>query len=153
MDSSFFGAAADQTWCDTLSYVTHNGDESAGIYPDGGTLCYVMTTPTPGQANRLNSYAIPYEENHTYVDAIPSLQLTANGTLRLSRQTDQLVIRTEEPTHATISIYTLSGQLLETQNVRLSSIYRHSTAQFPAGIYVARVRNAEGEECTIKFKQ
>ncbi|MBR2192809.1 MAG: lamin tail domain-containing protein [Bacteroidaceae bacterium] len=145
--------AADQTWCDTLSYVTHNGDESAGIYPDGGTLCYVMTTPTPGQANRLNSYAILYEENHTYVDAIPSLQLTANGTLRLSRQTDQLVIRTEEPTHATISIYTLSGQLLETQTVRLSSIYRHSTAQFPAGIYVARVRNAEGEECTIKFKQ
>ena len=145
--------AADQSWCDTLSYVTHNGDQSAGIYPDGGTLCYVMTTPTPGKPNRINSYATPYEENHTYIDAISSPQLTANGSLSLARQGEQLVIHTDEPTHATISIYTLSGQLLETQSFRLNSTYRHSTAQLPAGIYIARLYNAEGESCAIKFKQ
>ena len=145
--------AADQTWCDTLSYITHNGDESAGIYPDGGTLCYVMTTPTPGKSNLINSYAIPYEENHTYVDAIPSLQLTANGSLRLSRQTDQLVIRTEEPTHATISIYTLSGQLLQNLSFNISSVHRISTSQLPSGFYIARVTDNDGAECTIKFKQ
>jgi len=145
--------AADQTWCDTLSYITHNGDESAGIYPDGGGEFYVMTTPTPGKSNLINSYAVAYEEHNPYLDGIEAPQLTSNGSLHLSRQADDLVIRTDAPTRATVSIYTLSGQLLQRQSFSISSVHRLSTAQLPSGIYIARVTDSDGAECAIKFKQ
>ena len=145
--------AADQTWCDTLSYITHNGDESAGIYPDGGGEFYVMTTPTPGKSNLINSYAVAYEEHNPYLDGIEAPQLTSNGSLHLSRQADDLVIRTDAPTRATVSIYTLSGQLLQHQSFSISSVHRLSTAQLPSGLYIARVTDSDGAECAIKFKQ
>jgi hypothetical protein len=49
--------AADRSWTDKLSYVSHNGDETVGRYPDGGKRIFKMTKPTPNAANIIGSYA------------------------------------------------------------------------------------------------
>lgn len=49
--------SADQKWSDKLSYPAHTGDKSVGLYPDGGTEVYVMTTPTINDKNMIGMYA------------------------------------------------------------------------------------------------
>ncbi len=49
--------SADGKWHDILSYTTHDGKESVGLYPDGGKEVYSMQLPTIGKANTLTSFA------------------------------------------------------------------------------------------------
>ena len=49
--------AADHSWSNTLTYWSHNGDESVGRYPDGGKRTFLMTRPTISATNTLTSYS------------------------------------------------------------------------------------------------
>ncbi len=144
--------AADQSWCDTLSYVIHNGDQTVGLYPDGGSELFVMS-PTIGKANLINSYAQRFEETkpENPDTGIGDFQLTANGGLSLAYLSDVLVIRSDEPMNVTANIYAVSGATVLTHPLEVNGTYRLDVSQLPAGIYVARVQNADGEFCQMKF--
>jgi hypothetical protein len=49
--------SADEAWSDTLFYMQHADNVTIGLYPDGGNDVYVMSQPTIGAANSINSYA------------------------------------------------------------------------------------------------
>ncbi|MBP1539683.1 MAG: lamin tail domain-containing protein [Prevotella sp.] len=49
--------AKDGSWSDKIEYVSHNGEESVGRYPDGGRRVYKMTHPTISARNQLTTYA------------------------------------------------------------------------------------------------
>jgi hypothetical protein len=49
--------AEDGSWSDTLTYMSHLGEESVGRYPDGGKRIYKMSKPTIHAANMINTYA------------------------------------------------------------------------------------------------
>lgn len=49
--------AQDESWSNTLEYMSHTGEETVGRYPDGGSRIYKMTRPTIGAANQLTTYA------------------------------------------------------------------------------------------------
>ncbi len=56
--------AEDESWADTLEYCEHNGKQTVGLYPDGGTATYVMDVPTIGESNRISSYDVLYSQPH-----------------------------------------------------------------------------------------
>ncbi|MBQ7494219.1 MAG: lamin tail domain-containing protein [Bacteroidaceae bacterium] len=66
--------AADESWSDTLSYCRHNGYQSVGLYPDGGSQLYVMDRPTIGQANMLTTTAQLWQEPKDFTDGVTPLQ-------------------------------------------------------------------------------
>lgn len=55
--------AADESWSDKLFYDQHADNVSVGLYPDGGKDIYVMSQPTIGHSNRMNSYAEWFAES------------------------------------------------------------------------------------------
>ena len=65
--------AADRSWADTLSYCGHDGLQSVGLYPDGGTQAYLMRRPTIGASNMLTLDDKTWKEPHI-VDAISRQQ-------------------------------------------------------------------------------
>ncbi len=54
--------SADGTWADTLAYKIHTGEQTVGLYPDGGSQAYIMDSPTIGRSNLLTSYAQQFEQ-------------------------------------------------------------------------------------------
>ncbi len=63
--------ANDMSWTDTLTYVSHQGEESVGRYPDGGKRVYKMSKPTIGASNWINTYAEwIYGEDNNYDDGL-----------------------------------------------------------------------------------
>ena len=54
--------ADDQSWTSRLTYAAHNGDQTVGRYPDGGSDVYVMNIPTIAKANVMSSYATIVEQ-------------------------------------------------------------------------------------------
>lgn len=147
--------AADESWCDTLSYVIHNGDQSVGLYPDGGSQVYVMS-PTISKTNQLNSYAQLFDEpkpENPIDTGISDFQLTSNGGMSLTYLADNLVIHSDEGTTLSLTVYTASGATVLTTDVQMveNATERISVAQLPAGIYIARILNADNEFCQIKF--
>ncbi len=59
--------ARDHSWADTLTYSSHTGYQSVGLYPDGGNKSYVMNRPSIGKANTLSSYDKADRDNITVV--------------------------------------------------------------------------------------
>ena len=54
--------AADESWCDRLSYAAHTADQTVGRYPDGSSDVFVMNIPTIAQNNIATSYLVPVEQ-------------------------------------------------------------------------------------------
>ena len=144
--------AADESWCDTLSYIIHNGDQSVGLYPDGGSQLYVMS-PTIGKSNRLNTYAVAFDEPKVEPepDGIRDFQLTQNGGMSLAYTNGTLIVRSDDPTTVSATVYTPAGAQVLTAQTAVSSVGRIDVSTLPEGIYIARVRNADGDICQIKF--
>ena len=75
--------AANHTWSNTLTYSTHEADESVGRYPDGGKRTYRMTRPTIAATNTLTSYSellYGFDENfdeESFLTSIASLDESA----------------------------------------------------------------------------
>ena len=49
--------AADGSWSDRLTYMSHTGEESVGRYPDGGKRIYRMWKPTFKASNIIGTYS------------------------------------------------------------------------------------------------
>ncbi len=80
--------AEDGSWCDSLVYMAHTGEETVGRYPDGGSRIYKMTKPTINAQNTLTTYAewISGENEdfdlEKYLQGIDNPLSAANGTAK-----------------------------------------------------------------------
>ncbi len=144
--------AADEAWCDTLSYVAHNGQQTAGLYPDGGSDTYLMSLPTIGKPNRLNSYCQAFEEpKHPDTTGMEDIHISRDGGLAIAYDGDALLLRSDEPTDATLRVHAASGVLAMQSGLRLNGTSLASVAHLPAGIYVARLADKSGNAVSVKF--
>ena len=146
--------AQDQSWADSIVYCAHNGDQTVGRYPDGGKAIYLMTQPTIRKSNTLNSYAQEWE----YVapvdttNAIRSTFASRSGGMSIAYSGEQLLVKSEEDPSVAVAVYAASGAMVMNLHLNLEAGHdRISVASLPAGIYVARVRDSEGNECATKF--
>lgn len=139
-------SAADGSWKDLLTYPLHSGEESVGLYPDGGASIYLMNTPTFGSSNRLSaSYAVYLEESP---DGVGTLEADGgNGaSLLISCHGRQLEIVGTEVVG--VSLYNLAGQLsLTPQPASVISL----PASLSAGVYIVKVTDAAGGVHTAKI--
>ena len=70
--------ASDHSWADTLKYRKHNGYQTVGLYPDGGSTSYLMNRPTIGKANCINSYDQIDKQHITLVKRIKYIDKKAD---------------------------------------------------------------------------
>ena len=145
--------AKDKSWADSLVYCAHNGDQTVGRFPDGGQNVYVMT-PTIKKANTLNTYAqewngiTPNDSTEVGIDNLPS----RTGGMSIAYSGEQLMVKSEENPHIVVSVYTASGALAMRQGLKLEEGHeRLGVSMLPAGIYVARAKDSDGNECATKF--
>ena len=146
--------AADKNWADSLVYCAHNGDQTVGRYPDGSNNIYLMTQPTIRKSNTLNSYAQAWEyvapQDTTY-NAIGTVS-SRNGGMSIAYSGEQLLVKSEEDPNAGLAVYAASGAMLMSLHLRMEDGHeRISVSHLPAGIYIARLRDSEGNECATKF--
>ena len=148
-------AANDGSWADSLFYCAHNGDQTVGRYPDGSSDIYLMTTPTIRKSNTLTTYASlwEYEAPADTVDtAIRSTLASRSGGLSIAYTAEALSIKSEETPHVSLTVYNPSGALMLSQAMLLTTAHeRVSVSTLPPGIYIARLRDNEGNACATKF--
>ena len=60
-DCTLILTSSDKQYADTLAYISHEGSESVGRYPDGGRDSWLFTRPTPGADNTLTSRSSLYD--------------------------------------------------------------------------------------------
>ena len=144
--------SADRTWSDTLTYKLHNGDQSIGLYPDGGTQAYLMDKPTIGAANIYTMYAEPYaDDKNSLVTSLPSL-ISRMGGLSIAFDGQALTLKSEYDTHCRLEIFNASGQKISSKTVQLPEGFsQESVNNLPVGIYVARLSDNDGNYCSVKF--
>ena len=144
-------SASDLSWTDTLCYTAHDGTMSVGRYPDGANNTYVMHTPTIGQHNVLTSYDTLYAQPHGTDDTPVTSLMAHNGTMHIMAEGNSIVVKSETSPAATLIVYTATGQAVLTTQLDLSRHVAYTTAgNLPAGIYIARATNADGETCSCK---
>ena len=144
--------AKDQSWADSIVYCAHNGDQTVGRYPDGGSQVYTML-PTIKASNMLSTYATA--GNYVVPDGIDTPQSSfanRSGDMSIAYANEQVLVKSEEDSHITVYVYTTAGALVMQQHLTLIDGHaRVSVANLPPAIYVARARNSEGDECATKF--
>lgn len=141
--------AADESWSDTLTYCEHNGYQTVGLYPDGGSMVYLMSKPTIGADNMISGGAIVWDEpkdsnNETGINSTD----TEEAGLTLSYTDDEIVLH--GATQATIDIYDAAGQI-----VMSTTITKHrnvSINMLPSGIYLIKASNI-GQQYTLKIRK
>ncbi|MBO4613086.1 MAG: CotH kinase family protein [Bacteroidaceae bacterium] len=146
--------AQDRSWADSLVYCAHNGDQTVGRYPDGGSAVYLMPQPTIAKSNLLNTYAKVWEyvsPEDTTTNTIPTLA-SRTGGMSIAYVGEQLLVKSEDDPFINVSVFTASGALVMSQSLYLETGHeRVGLSTLPAGIYVARARDREGNECATKF--
>ena len=144
--------AADESWRDVIYYEPHLGTESVGLYPDGSHDVYIMSKPTIGKPNTINSYAAWLEQPEIPafgegIEAITAEELT----LTVYEQT--LHIHSQTATTATVAVYTATGQQCMKAATALTN--GHATiglAALAKGTYIVAVTDDEGNTVTMKIK-
>ena len=145
--------AADESWADTLSYKMHNGDQSVGLYPDGGKQAYVMDFPTIGQSNKLTSYAVAYEQFRPEPTPVPSevREVTSDGELRIRYENGGIAIVADSPMIVSIEIVNAAGQKVYETATDVYGSKRVELDGLSVGIYIARIASDNDNRCQIKF--
>lgn len=87
--------APDGSWADTITYLAHDGGQSVGRYPDGGSDIYLMTIPTIEKANRLNSYSQYMASTDYSTTSIATLTTTQTEGYRIYDLRGRLVAKGE----------------------------------------------------------
>lgn len=144
--------AADESWADTLAYGPHSGTESFGRYPDGSNNVYAMNCPTIGKTNHFSScdtlYSKRTDGDQTGIGTI----IARNGDMSIVSAGGFVTVTAETTTVATLSVYNMTGAECLTKSLDLTggseSVY---VGNLPAGVYVARAKNVDGEYCSCKF--
>ncbi|MBQ8968177.1 MAG: CotH kinase family protein [Bacteroidaceae bacterium] len=146
--------AQDQSWADSIAYCAHNGDQTVGRYPDGGRNVYLMTQPTIAKSNQLNTYATAWEyvPSDTIGTDIDRIYSTRSGGMSIAYTGNTLLVKSEEAPHVTVTLYTASGATVMYQHLNLENGHeRIGLTALPAGVYVARAKDNDGNECATKF--
>lgn len=143
--------AADRSWTDYLKYGAHDGNSTVGRYPDGGQTVYTFDLPTIASANVKSTYATEFDENGDILGGITS-DIAVAGNFRVRYGAQQLYVKSEDGNNAVIEIYTTDGRLADQQlqNLRQGTTIV-SVAHLPAGFYVARVSDEQGNRVSCKF--
>ena len=141
----------DLCWQDTLIYCAHDGNQTVGRFPDGGAQLYVMSNPSICKQNTMNSYTkewiVPDEYN-----GISETLIAHSGGLGINCSAGMLNLKSEENPDVVLSIYTLGGALAMQKKLRLETGHaQESILMLMPGVYVARMRDSEGNECSTKF--
>ncbi len=146
-------SASDGSWADSLVYCAHNGDQSVGRYPDAGSNVYLMTVPTIKASNTLNTYASLWESSDTTsTDTRVQSTTSRSGGMSIACVGDYLLIKSEDSPHVTLGVYTAGGMTLMYRKLNIEDGHeRVSIAALPRGVYIARARDDEGNECATKF--
>jgi len=137
--------AADKSWADTLTYCRHEGFQSVGLYPDGGTQLYVMERPTIDATNVLTTHATAWNEPHTK-PIVDRIDLMSSSDLALSFDGVSLTLQGAEA--ARLDIFTPAGQLVMTTRIQAHSPV--NITRLPHGIYVARAKT-DDDDVAIKI--
>ena len=144
--------AAGHTWGDTLYYEPHLGIESVGLYPDGSSDVYVMTTPTIARANTLNSYAVWVEQPEN--PGGEGIESITTESLALNYHEQTLYIHSADATSAIVTLYTATGQQYMRAATELSSGYAAITlASLPAGTYIVTVTDSNNNTEVMKLNK
>ena len=141
----------DLCWQDTLIYCAHDGNQTVGRFPDGGAQLYVMSNPSICKQNTMNSYTkewiVPDEYN-----GISETLIAHSGGLGINCSAGMLNLKSEENPDVVLSIYTLGGALAMQKKLRLETGHaQESILMLMPGVYVARMKDSEGNECSTKF--
>ena len=126
--------AEDESWSDTLTYCTHTGFQSVGLYPDGGSTVYVMDKPTIGSTNTLSAGAILWDEPRDQGTADGAGDAIAADGLQLLYVDGQLVLQGARS--AQIEVYNMAGQRLQSSVITASAPM--SMAHLPMGVYMVK---------------
>ena len=141
--------SANSEWADTLVYDAHDGNTTVGRYPDGASDVFTMTTPTIEKANIITSYS---EQTEQVVTAIGTATVRRSGQLSIAYGHDQLIVRTEEPTTAQISIFTPAGTAVDVRAVSLHNGANYiDVSSLKQGIYIARATDTQGNRVACRF--
>ena len=148
--------AADESWADTLVYCAHDGMQTVGRFPDGGSQFYRMYRPSIDAPNKMNSYTERYDmpeiEPGTGGNDVENLMATHSGGLGVCFVNGMLQVKNEDCSDVQLSIYALDGRLAMSRNVRMDAAQaRVSVGLLSSGTYVARLRDGEGNHCAVKF--
>ena len=138
-------------YSDTITYITHNGQQAFGRFPDNGASTYVLDIPTPGKANILTSYATEYvaPEPEPEPDAIT---ITRDGGMTIAFIDGVVNIKSEDAAITLAAVYAASGAKQAVNTTRSTNSYvTLNVSSLPTGIYIAKAVNADGNECQIKF--
>ena len=144
--------AGDRSWADTLVYCAHDGLETVGRFPDGGSELYLMSKPTIGKANAMTMYNTLWKAPG-HESGIGKFNVHTAG-LSLTYSCDELLLKSEDDNDVSLTIYSLSGVTLICHALKLEGGHdRVSVADLPSGVYIAQLRNAQGDICSIKFRK
>jgi len=144
--------AADQLWSDTLVYCAHEGGESVGRFPDGGTQLYRMYRPTICSPNAMNAYTTLWEEPDASTGIRQPEMVSAQGGMSLSYRQGVLYMKSEDNDGVTLSIYTLSGQLVMQQRIQMEQGHAQTKIlMLNRSTYIARLTDNQGNQCAVKF--
>lgn len=142
--------AADESWCDQITYTLHQGNESVGRYPDGFADVYVMNIPTIAKPNILSSYVTTVEQPHGA--GIHDIMADATEHLSIRYAEGYLTIRSISAESLLVRITNLAGQNVMSLPVQLAGGYAEVPVdQLPTGIFIATVTDRQGHKSTCKF--
>ncbi len=149
-------SASDGSWADSLFYCAHNGDQSVGRYPDGGSNIYLMTTPTIKASNTMTTYASLWEYEDTIATDSTDTKVhsitSRSGGLSIACVGDYLSVKSEDTPHVTLGVYTTAGMTVIYRKLHVEDGHqRVSIASLPKGVYIAVAKDDEGNECSTKF--
>ena len=142
--------AADESWCDQMTYTRHQGNESVGRYPDGNANVFAMNIPTIAKPNIMSSYAIVVEQPQGA--GIHDIIADATENITVHYTEGKLIIRCASADNLQVRIANLAGQNVISLPVELTGGYAEvPVEQLPTGIFIATVTDRQGHKATCKF--
>ena len=141
--------AADKSWKDVMDYCAHDSKVTVGRFPDGNADVYKMDVPTIAASNVKTSYVTEVEQTGGQTDIRTATQ--DNNGLNLCYGSGQLVLSAAAE-QATVSVYTVGGQLVEEAVVTFTGGSAHlDVSHLQSGFYVARAVDNNGAQVSCKF--
>ena len=144
-------SSEDQAWADSLSYPAHTGDNSVGLYPDGGSQYYVMTKTTLGQSNVMNSYAKNFENVMPGSGSGEGIGETSGyNNTNMAYYNGNIVIRSNSD-YVLLNISSISAQTFIQERISLNGgTATVSIESLPRGIYIVTAKDNNGNSKTFK---
>ncbi|MBR7029761.1 MAG: lamin tail domain-containing protein [Prevotella sp.] len=142
--------AADESWCDQITYTQHQGNESVGRYPDGHTDVFAMNIPTIARPNILSSYLTVVEQPQGA--GIHDIMADATEQISVRYAEGCLTIRSMSADALQVRLTNLAGQSVMSLPVALTGGYAEvPVEQLSTGIFIATVTDHQGHKATCKF--